>query len=186
MIGFLRDKFADVPPGDLARNQLEAVLFWFAGGLPAAPGFLARNVCYRLLFAHLGGFAWVQPGVTIVNAHRLRVGKHFGCNTGTYINAVGGITIGDYVLLGTNVTISSGEHPIDGIQPPIFARPVVERAIVIEDDVWIGANAVVLPGVRVRRGSVIGANAVVNADTAEYSVNVGAPARMIRSRAHRD
>jgi len=186
MIEFLRGKFGGTSKSDLGRTQLEAVLFWIVGGVPAAPGFLVRNACYRLLFAHLGGFAWVQPGVTIVNAHRLRVGTHFGCNTGTYINAVGGVTIGDYVLLGTNVTISSGEHPIDGTQPPIFARPVVPRAIVIEDDVWIGANAVILPGVRLRRGSVIGANAVVTADTAEYSVNVGAPARMIRSRADRD
>ncbi|HVA26972.1 MAG TPA: acyltransferase [Candidatus Baltobacteraceae bacterium] len=64
----------------------------------------------------------------------------------------------------------------------MFARPSVPKPIRIEDDVWIGAGAVILPGVVVRRGSVIGANAVVTRDTEEYSVNVGIPAKKIRSR----
>jgi len=65
--------------------------------------------------------------------------------------------------------------------PPVFARPGIPKAIVIEDDVWIGAGAVIMPGVTLRRGTVVGANAVVTKDTEEYWVVAGVPARKIRS-----
>jgi len=162
--------------------QVEALVFALAGWLPGVMGFALRTAVFKVFFKSLGGFCWVQPGVTIVSSNRLRVGKHFGCNTGTYINAVGEITMGDHVLIGSNVTISSGMHPIEGEDPPVFARPTVPKPIRIEDDVWIGAGAVILPGVTLRRGSVVGANAVVTRDTEEYSVNVGIPAKKIRSR----
>lgn len=182
MVNFLRKKLSSVSAGELLFSQAEAFVVWLAGGVPGVPGFALRSFVYRLLFKELNGFCWIQPGVTIVQANRLEVGKHFGCNTGTYINAVGGITMGDYVLIGSNVTISSGVHPIEGRMPPVFARPTIPKPIYIEDDVWIAAGAVILPGVRLRKGTVIGANSVVNKDTDEYGVYVGAPARKIRTR----
>lgn len=179
---FLRNKLANTSLSELVFSQVEAFAFWLVGGLPGLLGFAARFMAGKLLFKRLSGFCWIQPGVTIVNANRLSIGRHFGCNTGTYINAFGGIEMGDYVLIGSNVTISAGMHEIEGEEPPVFARPSVPKAIHIEDDVWIGAGAVILPGVVLRRGSVIGANSVVANDTEEYSVNVGAPARKIRTR----
>ena len=181
-MSFLAEKIRAVSIGDLAFAQAESIAFWIVGGLPGILGFALRSLVYRVFFRRLGGFAWVQHGVTIVQSNKLSVGRHFGCNTGSYLNAVGGITMGDYVLIGSNVTISSGEHPIDGAEPPVFARPVAPKAIVVEDGVWIAAGAVILPGVILRRGTVIGANAVVTADTEAFGVYVGAPARKIRSR----
>jgi acetyltransferase-like isoleucine patch superfamily enzyme len=180
---FLRDKIGHLSLGELVFSQVEAIVTWLVGGLPGVPGFALRTLAYKALFARLGGgFAWIQPGVTFVQTNRLRVGAHFGVNTGSYLNAIGGITIGDYVLIGSNVTISSGRHPIEGRMPPVFARPSVPAPIVIEDDVWIGAGAVIMPGVRLRRGTVVGANSVVTKDTDEYAVVVGAPARTVRTR----
>ena len=86
------------------------------------------------------------------------------------------------MLIGSNVTISSGQHPIDGDTPPVFHRQSVPRPIVIGDDVWIGAGAVIVPGVTLANGTVVGANAVVTKDTQPYGVYVGAPARYIRRR----
>jgi acetyltransferase-like isoleucine patch superfamily enzyme len=106
----------------------------------------------------------------------------FGCNSGTYINAIGGILMGDFVLIGTNVTISSGFHPVEGKIPEIFLRPVIPKPIIIEDDVWIGANVVIMPGVILKKGTVVGAGSVVTKDTEEYSVVIGSPARKIRNR----
>lgn len=181
-MSFLREKLAGVRFGDLVFSQAEAIAFWLVGGLPGAIGFAARTFVYKMFFARLDGFAWVQHGVTIVQADRLRVGRDFGCNSGTYINAIGGITMGDYVLIGSNVTISSGKHPIEGARPHVFQRPVEPLPIVIEDGVWIAAGAVIMPGVTLREGSVVGANAVVTKDTEAYGVYVGAPARKVRSR----
>ena len=77
------------------------------------------------------------------------------------------------------MTISSGIHSIAGKNPEIYRRPIVPKKIIIERDVWIGAGAVILPGVTLKMGSVIGANSVVNRDTTPYSINVGAPIREI-------
>jgi len=181
-LAFLKEKFGRYSFAALLFLQWEAVLLWLFNRAPGLPGFALRNLVYRLLFRRLGGFAWVQPGVTFVQTDRLEVGRMAGINTGAYINAVGGVTLGDYVLIGSNVTISSGRHEIDGRLPPIFARPTTPDPIRIEDDVWIGAGAVILPGVTLRRGSVVGANSVVNRSTQEYEVVFGAPARRIRSR----
>ena len=101
---------------------------------------------------------------------------------GTYINAKGGIIMGDYVLIGSNVTISSGRHPIEGRSPSIFERPTEPCPIVIENDVWIGANAVIMPGITLKKGTVVGAGAIVTKDTEEYSVVAGVPAQIIRYR----
>lgn len=182
MLRFLRGKLQGVNPAYIVFLECEAIGMWLVGGLPGTIGFAFRYAAYKVFFKELRGFCWVQPRVTIVHGDRLRVGSHFGCNSGSYINAIGGVTMGDYVLVGSNVTISSGMHPIEGREPPVFARQTVPKSITIEDDVWIGAGAVIMPGVTLRKGTVIGANAVVTKDTEEYSVNAGIPARKIRSR----
>jgi maltose O-acetyltransferase len=179
---FLREKIGHLKFGDLVFSQFEALVLWLVGGLPGVPGFALRTLACKVLFKQLRGFAWIQPGVTFVQTNRISVGAHFGVNTGTYINGLGGITMGDYVLIGSNVTISAGLHEIDGTLPPVFARPGNPKAIIIEDDVWIGAGAVIMPGITLRRGTVVGANSVVTKDTEEYSVVAGVPAKKLRSR----
>jgi maltose O-acetyltransferase len=181
-MSFLREKIGHLSFGELLYSQFEALVLWIVGGIPGVPGFAMRTLACKVLFRELRGFAWIQPGVTFVQTNRIRVGSHFGVNTGSYINGVGGITMGNYVLLGSNVTISSGLHEIDGQEPPIFARPTTPKAIAIEDDVWIGAGAVIMPGVTLRRGTVVGANSVVTKDTEAYAVVAGVPARKLRSR----
>lgn len=179
---FLRKKIGHLGARELFYSQFEAVVLWIVGGIPGVPGFVVRTLAAKMLFKRLGGFAWIQPGVTFVQTNRIAIGAHFGVNTGTYINGIGGITMGDHVLIGSNVTISSGMHEIEGRLPPVFARPAIPKAITIESDVWIGAGAVIMPGIRLRRGTVIGANAVVTKDTDEYSVMVGIPAKKLRTR----
>lgn len=182
VFGFLRMKLAGASFGSVLFTQIESLVFGLFRGIPGIPGFFVRYLLGKVFFGKLDGWCWIQSGVTIVHSDRLRVGKHFACNTGTYIGAAGGITIGDYVLLGTNVTITSGVHPTHGRTPPIWQRPVEYKPVVIEDDVWLGAGVVILPGVTVRRGTVVGANSVVTKNTEEYAIYVGAPARKIGSR----
>lgn len=179
---FLVNKLADVNLRQLLFLEWEA--FWYAifNSVPGVIGFLLRNLTAKLLFKRKTGMSWIQPRVTLVETNKISVGKNWGVNSGTYINGKGGIIIGDNVLIGSNVTISSGKHPIDGIEPPIFQRPTLPMKIVIEDDVWIGGGAVIMPGIVLKKGTVVGANAVVTKDTEEYSVVVGVPAKCIRYR----
>jgi galactoside O-acetyltransferase len=179
---FFFKKFVLMPWRQVVFYQIESICFWIFDGLPGFPGMALRNVVYRALFKRISGFAWIHRRVTFVESNKLSLGKMFYINSGSYIHAMGGVEIGDYVMIGPNVTISTGWHPIAGRFPEMFARPTESIPIVIEDDVWIGAGAVVMPGVRIRKGSVIGANSVVMHDTEPYSVVAGSPARKIQSR----
>ena len=179
---FIRSKLVGVNPTQLVFEQIESVLVGLVGWVPTILGMCIRNFCYRLLGMKITGFCWIQPRVVIVNMRRLTVGKNFGCNSGCYINAIGGINMGNDVLIGSNVTISSGKHGIEGRETSVFSRPVQPMPITFGNDVWVGAGASVMPGVHVAAGTVIGANAVVTRDTQPYSVMVGIPARPSRFR----
>lgn len=164
------------------RLEIEAWIQTLCMPWPGAVGFLLRNCVLALLLKSKRGMLWTQPQVRFVHCHRIAIGAQCGINSGCYINGIGGITLGNHVLIGSNVTISSGRHPIEGRSIPIFSRPTEPLPITIEDDVWIGAGAVIMPGVTLRTGTVVGANAVVTRDTEPYAVVVGAPARTIRYR----
>lgn len=89
------------------------------------------------------------------------------------------IRIGDGVMIAPNVTLTTTGHPVHPARRVDYAR--FSEPIVIEDKVWIGSNAVVLPGVRIGYGSVIGAGSVVSRDVPPMVVAVGAPCRVLRA-----
>jgi acetyltransferase-like isoleucine patch superfamily enzyme len=90
----------------------------------------------------------------------------------------GNITIGDRVSIAPRVTLVTSSHP-NHSRIRAFA-PVSRGSIVIEEDAWLGAGCVVLPGVRIGRGAVVGANSVVQQDVAPLHVVAGHPARTVR------
>lgn len=97
-------------------------------------------------------------------------GERVFINQGCFFLDFGGITIGDRVLIGPRVTLSTAGHPVEPDERYDF---ITHAPIVIEDDVWIGAAATITPGVRVGRGSVVGAGAVVAKDVPPMSVVTG-------------
>jgi acetyltransferase-like isoleucine patch superfamily enzyme len=127
----------------------------------------------------------IQPNVTIVGASGLSIGNNCFINIGTWIWAAGTIKIGDNVIIGPYAVLVSGNHRYDSLERPIRQQGDILNTVAIEDDVWIGAHAVVLPGVTIGEGSVIGAAAVVTSDIPAYSVAVGTPAKVITSRLKR-
>lgn len=88
------------------------------------------------------------------------------------------LIIGDRVSIAPRVTLVTSSHPNDSRIRP-FA-PVVRAPIIIEEDVWLGAGVVVLPGVRIGRGAVVGALSVVTRDVPPLNVVAGQPARTVR------
>jgi acetyltransferase-like isoleucine patch superfamily enzyme len=94
-------------------------------------------------------------------------GERVFINQGCVFSDFGGITIGDRVLIGPRVTLTSAGHPV---RPEERFDCITRAGIVIEDDVWIGAAATLAPGVTVGRGSVVGAGAVVAADVPSMTV----------------
>ncbi|GAA1251211.1 sugar O-acetyltransferase [Oryzihumus leptocrescens] len=97
-------------------------------------------------------------------------GERVFINQGCFFLDFGGITIGDRVLIGPRVTLSTAGHPVDPDERYDF---ITHAPIVIEDDVWIGAAATITPGVTIGHGSVVGAGAVVAKDVPPMSVVTG-------------
>lgn len=129
---------------------------------------------------HLGTGATIGPRVVIHSPDRLAVGNFSHINNLTLIFAHGGVTIGAHVLVSGGCNITSVSHEKD----PLARRESDGAAMTcapvrIEDDVWLGAGAIVLPGVTIGRGAVVGAGAVVNRDVPAGATVVGVPARVV-------
>lgn len=103
-------------------------------------------------------------------------GKNVFLNSGCKFQDQGGITIGDNVLIGHNVVLATLDHnTCVSKRAELFAAPIV-----IEDNVWIGANATVTSGVTIGKGSIAAAGAVVTKDVPKYSIVGGIPTKVIR------
>jgi acetyltransferase-like isoleucine patch superfamily enzyme len=113
---------------------------------------------------------------------RIFVGKNCFFGEYTCIRGQGGVHIGDGVYTGTQVQIAAVNHVYSDPDQYIKDQGITAEGITIEDDVWLGSNAVVVDGVRIGKGSVVGAGAVVNKDLPPYSVAVGVPARVVKNR----
>jgi len=93
------------------------------------------------------------------------------------------IIIGDDCLTGPGVKIIASKYAVKGIAK-IRSFPQFEKDIIIGNDVWLGANSIILPGVCIGNGAIIGAGAVVTKNVAEYDIVAGIPAVKINSRKH--
>ena len=114
--------------------------------------------------------------VVIYDPDQLRIGDDVDIGEFSHLRASGGLTIGSRVLMASHVVITTRAHPL---MPP-RSNVTTDAPVRIEDDVWIGAGAIVLPGVTVGAGAVIGAGAVVTDNVAPMTVVAGVPARTIR------
>lgn len=117
-----------------------------------------------------------------------RIGKGFfmghdsAMGNDCFVGAAGGVKIGSYVAIGQNVRFHSENHEFHDINKMICEQGVTNKGIEVGDDVWIGAGAVILDGVKIGTGCVIGANTLVNKDIPEYSIAVGNPVKIVGKR----
>jgi len=117
-----------------------------------------------------------QPALIIGDDVSVNYNCHIGCSHA--------ITIGDRVLIGSRVLITDHSHGDTTAKskdiPPGLRILYSKGPVVVEDDVWLGEGVCVMPGVRIGRGAIIGANAVVTKDIPPYGIAAGTPARTIR------
>jgi acetyltransferase-like isoleucine patch superfamily enzyme len=112
----------------------------------------------------------------------IQLGDRVGINAYSALYGHGGLTIGNDVMIATGCVITPGNHRFERLDIPMNIQGIDKKGIRIEDDVWLGAHAVVLDGVTIGRGAVIGASAVVNTDIPPYAIAVGVPARQVGDR----
>jgi maltose O-acetyltransferase len=112
---------------------------------------------------------------------RMSIGDRSSIGIDSRINGM--VQIGCDVMMGPQVLIYTRNHCIDCTEVPMINQGVTEESpVVIEDDVWIGARVIILPGVRIGKGSIIAAGAVVSKDVPPYSIVGGVPAKVIKYR----
>ena len=136
----------------------------------------------RVIFSRLTGrptddtFTLFPPFYTDCGKN-LVIGKNVFINSGCKVQDQGGIEIGDGTLIGHNVVLATLNQAL----APERRGDLIPRPIRIGKNVWIGSNAVILPGVTIGDGAVIAAGAAVTKDVPENSVVGGVPARVLRT-----
>lgn len=137
----------------------------------------------RVLFSELTGretdasFSLIPPFYTECGLN-IRVGRNVFINQNCTVYDLGGVDIGDDVLIGPNVSLITSGHPLE---PSRRSSGVVAAPIVIERNVWIAAGATVIGGVTVGENAVVAAGSVVTRDVPPSTLVGGNPARVIRS-----
>jgi len=170
----------------LVRNLCALAYYGVAQHLPrsAAPGgWLWRAIRCRVaqgMLADAGQGINVESKAYIGKGSNIRVGENSGIGYRCYLQ--GDITIGRDVLMAPEVIIITRSHGHDRVDIPMREQGSFDRPVIIEDDVWIGTRAIILPGVRIGKGSIIGCGAVITCDVAPFSIMGGVPARLIKKR----
>ena len=142
------------------------------------PSHTIRKWYYRKVIAFsLGPDTNIFMHCTFDCAGGIVIGHHSVINPKCRLDPRGNLIIRDYVSISQEVIILTADHDLDSHD--FIGR---NREVVIDDFVWIGTRAIILPGVNVGRGAVIAAGAVVTKDVLPYSVVAGVPAKVVRNR----
>lgn len=160
--------------------------YFFARYLPVSYrpyAFGAKRVRYWAcshLFAKCGKNVNVEHGADFGSGRDIEVGDNSGIGINCVVRKA---VIGNNVMMGPEVYFVGRNHRFDSLEKPMDEQGYLEaEPPVVGDDVWIGTRAIILPGIKIGRGAVIGAGAVVTKDVPEYAIVGGNPAKVIRYR----
>jgi acetyltransferase-like isoleucine patch superfamily enzyme len=127
----------------------------------------------------LGDYSVVESFACINNAvGDVIIGDH--TRIGLHNTIIGPVTIGSHVNLAQGITITALNHNFDDSEKRIDQQGISTKEVVLEDDIWVGANAVILPGVTIGKHAVVAAGAIVTKDVPPHSLVAGVPAKVIR------
>jgi acetyltransferase-like isoleucine patch superfamily enzyme len=133
---------------------------------------------------HLGRNVYVGHRTILKGYYKneLRVGDETWIGQMCFFHSAAGLTIGAHVGIGPGTIIITSTHRELGRAVPPLDAPAEFAPVHVEDDVNLGVGSIVLPGVRIGRGAIVGAGAVVTHDVTPYAVVSGSPARFLRER----
>lgn len=182
---------------------LEELLIFITGWIPTPLGMFIRLLVWKPFFKKCG-LVRFETGLTITCMNNIalapgvRIGKRCFLTAGAGELSIesdsalapcvnigadnGSISIGKRTAIGPGTVIRAANHRFDRLDRPIMAQGHLPEKVSIGDDVWIGANCVVVPGVEIGDGAVIGAGAVVTRNVPPFTIAAGVPARIIGDR----
>lgn len=143
-----------------------------------------RAYAHKPFFNSMGKKVYIRENVMFESPKKITIGRNVYINYGTTISAYSGkIKIGSNVMIGFGASLVTTNHGYKNLKKPMMDQKGDTKGdITIEDDVWIGANATILPKVRIEKGAIVGAGAVVSKDVKSYSIVGGVPAKHLKFR----
>lgn len=172
--------------GSVGRVGLRLLRFWFL----SRPGIAATKIIcglvqtsqdkqLKLELGSCGTNVSIQLPVFFTQPENIHIGDNVAFAAYVHIWGAGGLTIGNRVMIGSHSAITTVTHDYNA---EVMWNTVVTKPIVIEDDVWIGTHAIILPGVKVGRGAVIAAGCIVTEDVPTGAIIAGVPGRLLKRR----
>lgn len=143
---------------------------------------LIKSNYLRIQGAKIGKGITFYPGIKINPARNITLGDDVDLAWGVIITTGGYVEIGDRTLVGYRTLILSANHVIPPNRRRIFGAGHSKSKIIIENDVWIGANCIITAGVHIGEGAVIAAGCVVTKDVLPFTMVGGVPGRIIKQR----
>jgi maltose O-acetyltransferase len=138
-----------------------------------------RTKCLKGILI-IGDNCRFQNNIYIGNGKNITIGNYSHINEFVKLDNV---VIGNYVMVARYVTFLGKTHNFSTTAIPMILQGESEsEQTIVEDDVWIGANAIIMPGIKIAKGSIIAAGAVLTKDTEPYSIMAGVPATLVRKR----
>lgn len=158
--------------------EFEVMILHFVGIVPCH---YFRRFFYRLAGIRIGKGSTIHTCARFYNPENISIGEDSIIGEGSVLDGRSRLTVGNHVDIASDVMIYNAEHDI---KDPNFHA--ISAPVVIEDYVFIGPRAIILPGVTLKKGAVVGAGAVVTKDVDEYSIVGGVPAKQIGVREIKD
>ncbi len=163
--------------------------YCFARHLPCSDlpySFFAKHIrrfFVRGMIDKCGKNVNIEHGAFLASGKGIEIGDNSGL--GLNCRVTGPLKIGNDVMMGPSVMIFTQNHETQDLTIPMRLQTAPKFGVTIGDDVWLGANALIMPGVTIGNGCIIAAGAVVTKDVTDYAVVGGNPAKIIKMRTER-
>ncbi len=158
--------------------EFEVMILHFVGCFPSHH---LRRLFYRLSGIKIGKGSTIHTGARFYNPGNIVIGKDSIIGEGAVLDGRDKLLIGDHVDIASDVMIYNAQHNVQAEDFHAVTAPVI-----IEDYVFIGPRAIILPGVKIGKGGVVGAGAVVTKDVSEFTIVGGVPAKVISERTNKN
>lgn len=160
---------------------IHSVLWSFSTAFPGLFAVLFRYLSFSARVSDFDKNTYIGTHVVLKNIQNMQVGENFSLHDFCYIDAIGGIRVGDNVSIAHGCSLISFNHSWDNSELPIKYNAIDKSPIVIDSDVWIGCGVRIMPGVTIGERSIVAAGSVVVRDVPKNSIVGGVPARFIKS-----
>ncbi len=162
-------------------RRLRTILTEFVNFILRIVGFIPshhiRRFFYRISGVRIGKGSTIHMGACFYDPKNISIGEDSIIGEGTVLDGRSKLIIGNHVDIASEVMIYNCEHDVNTADFSAICAPVI-----IEDYVFIGPRAIILPGVKIKKGAVVGAGAVVTKDVEEFTIVGGVPAKPIKER----